>query len=209
MQNALGGHSIPIDRGTLECLFITGVIDEKEKEKWQTPGLERTIPKNKGVEFGSLLHQLGADLISSPYGPKIKDILLEINSGAKERLPKRITKKQREAALKKEAEEKRAAAKAAADAKKAEAKKAADAKRAAAKKAAADKAAKKKAGKQKTAVKTKAKTSKKKTTTKKKPTKKKTVVKKKKKTKATKKKKKTVKKKKKKATKRITRRKPR
>ncbi len=133
-QNALGGHSIPIDRGSLECLYISGVVNETEREKRTTPGLERAVPKSKGFEFGSLVHQLGADLTSSPYGPKAKGILLEINPDAKQRLPKRITKKQREAAAKKKAEAEKAAAKAAAEAKRAAAQKAVDAKREAAKK---------------------------------------------------------------------------
>ena len=97
-QHALGGHSIPIDRGTLECLYIAGVIDENEKEKWVVPGLERAIPKNKGVEFASLLHQLGADLVASPYNTKIRNILLEINPDGKALLPKRISKKKKEEA---------------------------------------------------------------------------------------------------------------
>jgi hypothetical protein len=203
VQNALGGHSIPVGRGSLECLYITGVIDEKERDKAITPGLERTIPKNKGVEFGSLLHQLGADLVASPYGPKIKDILLEINPAAKDRLPKRITKRQREAAQRKEEAAKKAAAKAEADAKKAAAKKAADAKKAAAKKAADDKAAKKAAAKKKAA---KAKPATKRTMkTTKRPVKKKKPT----PQKTTSKGKTTTKAKKKKPAKRITRRKPR
>jgi hypothetical protein len=144
VQHSLAGHSIPVGRGSLECLYIAGVIDEKEKKQCATPGLERTISKSKGDEFGSLLHQLGAELVVSPYGPKAKGILLEIDPDAKSRLPKRTTKKQREAARKKEVEAKRAAARAVAEAKKAEAQKVADARRAAAKKAAAKKSAGKK-----------------------------------------------------------------
>ena len=33
------------------------------------PGLERAIAKSKGVEFGSLLHQFGADFSANPYSP--------------------------------------------------------------------------------------------------------------------------------------------
>jgi hypothetical protein len=68
-------------------------ITEAEYEKHVVPGLERAIPKNKGVEFGSLLHQLAAELVASPYGPTARGILLEIDPEAKQRLPKRPAKK--------------------------------------------------------------------------------------------------------------------
>jgi len=92
-QNALGGHSIPLDRGALDVLFIADVIDEKERKKNVVPGLERAVSKKQGVEFGSLLHQLGAILVASPFSTTGRDILMEINPGGKERLPKRKSKK--------------------------------------------------------------------------------------------------------------------
>jgi endonuclease-3 len=92
-QTVLGGHSIPIDRGALDCLLILGIISESEHEKETVPGLERTIPKNKGVEFGGLLHQLSADFSANPQDTAVHKILLEISPDAKERLPKRSTKK--------------------------------------------------------------------------------------------------------------------
>ena len=95
VQNALGGHSIPLDRGALDVLYIVGVIDEKERKKNAVPGLERAIPKKQGVEFGSLLHQLGAMLVASPFSPTMRDILLEIDKDCKERMPKRKSKKKK------------------------------------------------------------------------------------------------------------------
>lgn len=92
-QTVLGGHSIPIDRGALECLAILGIISAGEQQKGVVPGLERAIPKNKGVEFGSLLHQLSADFSANPHDGSVHKILLEISSDAKERLPKRTAKK--------------------------------------------------------------------------------------------------------------------
>jgi hypothetical protein len=53
------------------------------------PGLERIVPKSKGAEVGSQLHQLGVELFRSPYGPTIRKILLEIEPDAKDQLPKR------------------------------------------------------------------------------------------------------------------------
>ena len=91
-QAALGGHAIPLDRGLLEVFFIVGVINEQEKASHSVPGLERAIAKNKGIEFGSLAHQLGADLTHSPHSPNVHKVLLEIAPDSKERLPKRGAK---------------------------------------------------------------------------------------------------------------------
>jgi hypothetical protein len=91
-QNGLGGHAVPVDRGALEALRVIGVINEDEMAEQTVPGMERAIPKNKGIEFGSLLHQLGADLVASPYAPAVHKILLEIAPEAKDRLPKRHAK---------------------------------------------------------------------------------------------------------------------
>lgn len=92
-QHGLGGHSIPINAGALKAAYVIGIASESEAAKGRVPGLERTIPKAKGIEFASLLHQLGADFHSSPHSTKLKNILLEIAPDAKERMPKRETKK--------------------------------------------------------------------------------------------------------------------
>jgi endonuclease-3 len=91
-QQALGGHSIPTNQGLLESLKIVGVITDAEAAKGVVPGLERTVPKSKGFEVGSQLHQLGIEMHRSPYGPTIRKLLLEIEPSAKDRLPKRSTK---------------------------------------------------------------------------------------------------------------------
>lgn len=88
-QNGLGGHSIPTSKGVIDAMQVLGVISEAEANAGRVPGLERAIPKNKGVEFGSLLHQFGADFYHSPHSSKVKSILLEIAPDAKDRLPKR------------------------------------------------------------------------------------------------------------------------
>jgi endonuclease-3 len=92
-QNSLSGHSIPVNQGLLESMRIIGVISDAEAAKGTVPGLERTIPKSKGMEMGMLLHQLGIELHRSPYGPAIRKILLEISPECKDRLPKRPAKK--------------------------------------------------------------------------------------------------------------------
>mgnify|MGYP002623724667 CR=1 FL=1 len=99
-QTALGGHSIPVDSAALNLLLVLGVITEAEAEKKQAPGLERAIPKSKGVEFGSLLHQLAVDFQASPHGTNPRKIIVEIEPAAKERLPKRASPKKKKKAAK-------------------------------------------------------------------------------------------------------------
>jgi endonuclease III len=91
-QHALGGHSIPISKGAIDVLYAVGVINDAEADKGIVPGLERAIPKNKGVEFGSLLQQLAADLVASPGSSKVKSILGEIDPNFKDRLAARYAK---------------------------------------------------------------------------------------------------------------------
>ena len=88
-QNALGGHAIPVNQGLLDSMRIVGVISDAEAAKWTVPGLERVVPKSKGAEVGSQLHQLGVEMYRSPYGPTIRKLLLEIEPDAKDNLPKR------------------------------------------------------------------------------------------------------------------------
>lgn len=96
-QHGLGGHSIPINQGLLEAMRVVQVVSDAEAAKGSVPGLERAVPKTKGAEIGSLLHQLGVELHRSPLGPTIRKILLEIDPGCKDRLPKRPLKKPEEA----------------------------------------------------------------------------------------------------------------
>ncbi len=93
-QACLGGHAIPLDQGALLSLEILRLVDDPNPAEPVVPGLERAISKSKGIEFGSLLHQLGADLVANPYSPATHKILLDISPDAKSRLPKRPSKKQ-------------------------------------------------------------------------------------------------------------------
>ncbi|HYW78520.1 MAG TPA: hypothetical protein VE890_03050 [Thermoguttaceae bacterium] len=94
VQAALGGHAIPVDAGTLAVLRLVDMITDKDVKAGAAPGLERAIAKAKGVEFGSVLHQLGADFTANPYSPAVRKILLEINPDIKDQLPKRRARKQ-------------------------------------------------------------------------------------------------------------------
>lgn len=91
-QTALGGHSIPLDLAALETLYVLGIATEKEAHTGTVAGLERTIQKNKGIEFASLLHQLAAEFHNNSQSPNVRKVLLSIAADAKDRLPKRGAK---------------------------------------------------------------------------------------------------------------------
>ena len=90
---ALGGHSIPLDRGALGVLVVLGSASEAEAHSGSVTGLERAIPKSKGQEFGALLHELGAEFVANPFSPPFRELLLSIAPDAKDRMPKRGVKK--------------------------------------------------------------------------------------------------------------------
>jgi hypothetical protein len=92
-QTALGGHAIPLDKGTFGVLVVLGIASESEAQSGGVPGMERTISKRKGHEFASLLHELGADFFANPFSPALREFLLSISPTAKERFPKRASKK--------------------------------------------------------------------------------------------------------------------
>jgi len=92
-QAALGGHSIGLDASTMRVMQIVDLASEKDVAEHCVPGLERAIPKSKGAEFASLLHQLGADFAANPFAPRIREMLVEINPTAAERMPKRRSPK--------------------------------------------------------------------------------------------------------------------
>jgi len=93
VQAALGGHAIPVDAGVLGALRVVDLVTNEDVAACVVPGLERAISKAKGIEFGSMLHQFGADFTANPYSPAVRKILLQINPEAKDRLPKRRSRK--------------------------------------------------------------------------------------------------------------------
>jgi hypothetical protein len=87
---ALGGHMVPLDLGALSGLYLAGIISREEYDAGKVAGLERLIAKKAGLEFNSLLHQFGAEIVGSLHGPTVKKILQGVNPEAlKERFPKR------------------------------------------------------------------------------------------------------------------------
>lgn len=88
-QNALAGHSIPVNKGLLVALHTLDIITDAELAKGIAPGLERAIPKNKGVEVGSMMHQLGVEVGRNPYGTTARKLLTDLDPSCKDRLPKK------------------------------------------------------------------------------------------------------------------------
>ena len=77
----------------LEVMRILGLATDEDVANGSIPGLERAIAKSSGIEFASLLQQLGADFTENPFAPELREKLLEIDPEAKSRLPKRGVKK--------------------------------------------------------------------------------------------------------------------
>jgi endonuclease III len=89
VQMGLGGHAIPIDAGTMAALRVLDLVTDKDVEAGVVPGLERAVAKSKGIEFGTLLHEFGADFAANPYSSKMREVLLQIDPSCESRLPKR------------------------------------------------------------------------------------------------------------------------
>lgn len=88
-QHALGGHAIPLDQAFLQLLYVVGIISEEERAQGKATGLERAIPKNKGIEFASATHQLAVAFLASPFNTNLRKTLTQIAPDAADRFPKR------------------------------------------------------------------------------------------------------------------------
>ena len=86
-QNGLGGHCIPLNPEAYEILLILDIITKNERRFKKVPGLERAISKNKGAEFGALMHAFSVDFAANPYDAKLHELLLKINPKCKDNLP--------------------------------------------------------------------------------------------------------------------------
>jgi endonuclease III len=89
VQAALGGHAIPINTGAMAALRVLDLVNDKDVSAGVVPGLERAVAKSKGAEFGSLLHEFGADYSANPFSSAIREILVQITPDCESRLPKR------------------------------------------------------------------------------------------------------------------------
>lgn len=147
IQHGLGGHAIPLDYSAMVVLMITGIASQAEASTGKVPGLERAIPKTKGMEFASLLHQCGIALHASNKDKTARGVIESVQKGSGKELDEWLVNKsqaRQRAKVRKKEEKEAAREKALADA--AAAREAAAA--AAAKKAAASsrRAAKKASG---------------------------------------------------------------
>ena len=88
-QNGLGGHSIPLDEAIMGLFYVLGIVSRDDAFKGKVSGLERTIPKSKGVEFFNLVHQFAVEFYKSPSKPAIREKISKLSPIAKERFPKR------------------------------------------------------------------------------------------------------------------------
>ncbi|QDV38065.1 endonuclease III domain-containing protein [Tautonia plasticadhaerens] len=61
VQQALGGHAMPVDEPIRRCLVRLGFADEATPPEAIRSALERAVPKAKGLEFVDLLEELAHD----------------------------------------------------------------------------------------------------------------------------------------------------
>ncbi len=61
IQQALGGHAIPIDAPMRRALERLGIVDPQTDNTALRSTLERLVPKNRGSEFVDLLEELAHD----------------------------------------------------------------------------------------------------------------------------------------------------
>lgn len=82
VQHGLGGHSIPIDYSAMVIMLVSGIASQNEASDGRVPGLERAIPKSKGVEFASLLHQPAVALSVDPGDASARKLLESVSKGS-------------------------------------------------------------------------------------------------------------------------------
>lgn len=88
-STGLGGHFLPLDHGALSALYLAGIVSQEEYNSGKASGLERFVSKKAGVEFSSLLHQFGVEVLCNLHGATVKKVLQSVNAAAKDRFPKR------------------------------------------------------------------------------------------------------------------------
>lgn len=86
IQNALGGHVIPISESGMRAFRLLGLTQvNKEQTKEEVPTLERAIAKNEGVEFATLLHLLGAEHTEETKREQLRVVLVAIDTQVHQR----------------------------------------------------------------------------------------------------------------------------
>ncbi len=85
-QHAFGGHSIPVDNQILSVCVALELLTTTEANKGVLPGIERAIPKNKGLEFASLLHQFAVEYTTDFHHSIVNAIFKEMGVANKVRI---------------------------------------------------------------------------------------------------------------------------
>lgn len=85
-QHGLGGHAIPLDSAALRFFWLADIINENELKTGRVTGLERAVPKNKGSEFASLLHQAAVAINIDPNDTVSRNIVLALNPDLEQKL---------------------------------------------------------------------------------------------------------------------------
>jgi len=85
-QHAFGGHSIPVDNQILSVCMALDLLTIPEASKGLLPGIERAIPKNKGLEFASLLHQFAVEYATDFHHPIVNAVFKEMGVLNKQRV---------------------------------------------------------------------------------------------------------------------------
>ncbi|MCM2371475.1 hypothetical protein [Aporhodopirellula aestuarii] len=93
IQHGLGGHSIPIDYSAMVIMLVSGIASQAEAADGRVPGLERAIPKSKGVEFANLLHQPAVALLMDPSDKTARAMLESVAKGSSAELDEWLVSK--------------------------------------------------------------------------------------------------------------------
>ncbi|MCC9643381.1 hypothetical protein LOC71_13940 [Rhodopirellula sp. JC740] len=94
IQHGLGGHSIPIDYSAMVVMLVTGIASQSEAADGRVPGLERAVPKSKGVEFAALLHQPAVALTIDPKDKNARSFLEAVAKGSSKELDEWLSSKE-------------------------------------------------------------------------------------------------------------------
>jgi endonuclease-3 len=82
IQHGLGGHSIPIDYSAMVIMLVSGIASQNEASDGRVPGLERAIPKSKGIDFANLLHQPAVALLVDTEDKTARALLESVAKGS-------------------------------------------------------------------------------------------------------------------------------
>ncbi|TWT54016.1 hypothetical protein Pla22_16500 [Rubripirellula amarantea] len=93
VQHGLGGHSVPIDYSAMVIMLATEIASQPEAHTGKVPGIERAIPKNKGIEFADLLHQCAVALNKSTKDKTARAVLDAVDKGSSKRLDEWLVNK--------------------------------------------------------------------------------------------------------------------